>query len=390
MAIELNRLMNMVTGMNITMIAGKKGLSNLVSWIHMVETVEASTFLSGGEIAFTTGIGTDEHRTVLGLVRSIWEHNAAGIIINTGPYLDHVPDDVIAFGNEHDFPVFTVPWKIHIAEIMRIFCFAITKSEQTSMEIAAAFKNAIFLPKQEELYTLTLTRYGYQTSWCYNACVMKFQPDPAGGISPEQLEALAAQLENSMQHRKYRDFSIFIYDRELLTICGNYEEETLREFTAELLRYTKMFLPKTVRIFPGVGKSTKSVRCIYKSYQQAASICRLRENQILDDHQLFYSDLGIYKLLMSVDDKDVLKEYYDKTILPLKEYDDANGSDLTKILKSYLKHNGSVMETASELYIHRNTVNYKLNRIEELLHMDLSSLDIRSQLWIGCLLQDMI
>jgi len=390
MAIELNRLMNMVTGMNITMIAGKKGLPNLVSWIHMVETVEASTFLSGGEIAFTTGIGTDEHRTVLSLIRSIWEHNAAGIIINTGPYLPDVPAEVIDFGNEHDFPIFTVPWKIHIAEIMRIFCFAITKSEQTSMEIAAAFKNAIFLPKQEELYTLTLTRYGYQSSWCYNACVMKFLTSPSGDLKPEQLEALAAQLENSMQHRKYTDFSIFIYDKELLIICGNYDEEKLRDFIAELLRYTKMFLPKSVQILSGIGKSTKSVRCIYKSYQQAEAICRLRENHILEDQQFFYSDLGIYKLLMSVDDKDVLKEYYDKTILPLKEYDAANDSDLAKTLHSYLKHNGSVMETASELYIHRNTVNYKLNRIEELLHMDLSSLDTRSQLWIGYLLQDMI
>ena len=36
---------------------------------------------------------------------------------------------MIDFGNLKNFPIFTVPWKTHIAEIMRIFSYMITKSE---------------------------------------------------------------------------------------------------------------------------------------------------------------------------------------------------------------------------------------------------------------------
>ena len=43
-----------------------------------------------------------------------------------------------------------------------------------------------------------------------------------------------------------------------------------------------------------------------------------------------------------------------------------------------------------ELFVHRNTINYKLNKIEEMLNMDFSSLNARLQLSIGYMLQDML
>ena len=93
---------------------------------------------------------------------------------------------------------------------------------------------------------------------------------------------------------------------------------------------------------------------------------------------------------MSIDDRDIIEEYYAKTIRPLLEYDKKNNSDLAVVLRSYLNHNGSVKETADELYVHRNTINYKLTRISELLDMDLSQLNTRLQLSVGFMLEDML
>ena len=51
MAIELQRLMEKVAHMDVTLVAGEGGIHHLVSWVHMIETMEASDFLEGGEIA---------------------------------------------------------------------------------------------------------------------------------------------------------------------------------------------------------------------------------------------------------------------------------------------------------------------------------------------------
>ena len=65
----------------------------------MVETIEASSFLEGGEIAFATGFGLNNRQTLLELTKNIYSHYAAGLILNTGPFLEKVSDDVLNFSN---------------------------------------------------------------------------------------------------------------------------------------------------------------------------------------------------------------------------------------------------------------------------------------------------
>ena len=151
MAVELKRLIEKVTNYDITLIAGKSGINRAVSWVHMVENEEAACFLDGYEVAFLTGVGIVGKDTLLSLIRAIYENNATVVIINIGPFIEEIPDDVIEFCDANSFPLFSVPWKTHLAEIIKIFCFTISKDDQSSLQIASAFKNAILFPKQEEL-----------------------------------------------------------------------------------------------------------------------------------------------------------------------------------------------------------------------------------------------
>lgn len=390
MSVELNRLMKKVAHMDITLVAGEKGLSNIVSWVHMIETKEASDFLEGGEIAFTTGIGLNNGLSILDLVKNIWENHAAGVVLNTGPFLEYIPQEVIDFGNSHDFPIFSVPWKIHIAEIMRIFSFMITKSEQENLEIAAAFKNAIFFPKQEELYIVPLSQHGFHINWNYYVCVLRISDSAQSTVSQNHIEDICFNVENHLQHRKYKKFAIFYSENQLIAITGNYSQKMMDSFTSDIHEYLFRYLPANENFFLSIGKSTKSIRCLYKSYRQALSIQNFMRTKKDDSNVLAYSDMGIYKLLMGVEDKEILEEYYEKTIQPLIEYDQKNNSDLANVLQKYLQHDGSVKDTAEELFVHRNTVNYKLNQAAEILGLNLSSLDVRLQLSLGFMIQDML
>lgn len=393
MAIELSRLIKRVEHMDITLLAGEKGLRNLVSWTHIVETIEASSFLDGGEIVFTTGLGINNYPpNLINLIKSIFDRNASGIIINTGPFLSEVPQSAIDFCNEHDFPLFVVPWKIHLAEIMRIFCFSITKDDQKNLEISSAFKNAIFLAKHEELYMVPLSQRNFLPDWKYAVCGIYFS-FPNNNISTDRsalsrIESLTYNLQNHMRH--YQNFAIFSYDIEIIVVMANYTKEMQTIFVNDLKGYVQRYLLGGETFLIGIGRQTKSIRCLYKSYRQAKAIQKLQSNQKIDPAMIFYSDMGIYQLLMGIEDNEVIAEYYEKTIHPLVDYDNKNNSNLTDILKCYLTHDGSVKETADELFVHRNTINYKLNKIEELLDMDLSALNTRFQLMIGFMLQDMI
>ncbi len=390
MAVELSKLMEEVSHMDITLIAGERGLSNMVSWVHMIETKEASGFLEGGEIAFTTGIGLNNSLSILDLVENIWENHAAGVVLNIGPFLEQIPPQMIDFGNDHDFPIFTVPWKIHIAEIMRIFSSMITKSEQVNLEIAAAFKNAIFFPKQEDLYIVPLSQHGFRINWNYYTCVIRILRSAQPEIPQNRLDSVCLDINNYLQHRKYKTFAVFYNENQLIAIMGDYTEEMMDSFTRDIHEYLSNYLPENEHFYISIGKCTKSIRCLYKSYHQALSIQNFLDTQKNSSNMLSYSNMGIYKLLLGVEDREILEEYYEKTIQPLVEYDEKNDSDLCNVLWVYLQHDGSVKDTADELYVHRNTINYKLNRAAKILDMNLSSLDTRLQLTLGFMLQDML
>ena len=58
-------------------------------------------------------------------------------------------------------------------------------------------------------------------------------------------------------------------------------------------------------------------------------------------------------------------------IIRLEKYDQANHTDLTETLKYYLYYERSVKKTSAKLYIHKNTVVYRINMLREMFGLDL-------------------
>lgn len=387
MAIELNRLVQKVEHKDISLVAGKEGISNRVNWVHMVESIEATEFLVGGEVVIVTGIGLRGEEGLTELVNQLYEKRIAGIIVNIGPYLEEIPEATIKFCDKVNLPLYVVPWKIHLAEIIRIFCYAITKDDQRNREVTAAFKNAILFPKQEELYVVPLSQKQFNVNWHYSVGVMRF--DFSSGNRVSRLEELAESIDNRMRHR-YSKFSVFSNDDEIILIMADMTIEEQHEFIDIVREGLKMLLIPEEKISIGVGRLTKSVRCLYKSYNQARAIQKLRMSGKINSENVFYSDLGIYRLLMGIDDLEIMREYYRCTIGPLVDYDKNNNTDYCFVLDKYLKNDGSVKDTAEELFVHRNTINYKLGKISQILNMDISSMNTRVELIIALTLKDIL
>ena len=107
-----------------------------------------------------------------------------------------IPQEVIDFGNAHDFPVFEVPWSVHMADMMRMICFTITQSQQRAMQLSAAFRYAIFTPKQEELYVSALMQKGYFAEWNYVVVMM----DICDRLENEKEEIFSATIQSVQEH----------------------------------------------------------------------------------------------------------------------------------------------------------------------------------------------
>lgn len=158
----------------------------------------------------------------------------------------------------------------------------------------------------------------------------------------------------------------------------------------ELNSYLKTHLPKNSDFLLGVGKHAHDIYSLSQSFNQATEIQNLQYRHIIPKDHYFFEDLGIYNLLMSITDKEIFKDYYNDTLGELIEYDKNNDSNILEVLKYYLENNGSVQKTAEHFYVHRNSINYRLNKVQDILDMDISDLDNRIQLRLAFMVRDML
>ncbi len=74
-------------------LAGRKGWSNSISWVHLLEDTTIIQNFWGKELAVTTGLGFPEKEDWMHLARQLNRHHASGLIINVGQYIFEVPEE---------------------------------------------------------------------------------------------------------------------------------------------------------------------------------------------------------------------------------------------------------------------------------------------------------
>jgi purine catabolism regulator len=120
----------------------------------------------------------------------------------------------------------------------------------------------------------------------------------------------------------------------------------------------------------GIGRTVNRLVDLRLSYREAAQAMAL-EHRLHHNRPQVYSELGVYRLLLPLAETGELRAFADQVLGPLVKDERAGKSDLLDTLRAYLRCNGNVMQAARELYIHRNTLLYRLERIHELGNLDL-------------------
>lgn len=372
----------------IDIVAGSGGLNNVVRWVHMVENTDISAFLEGDEVAFTTGIALDSPEDLLELVKYNCKQKAAGMVINIGPYIKEIPDNVIEFGNENEFPVFCVPWKVHMANIMRYFSCQINMAEQRDMEIGSAIKNAVYFSENEELYVPALMKYGYKREWSYAVAAFEIYDHSYIPVNDNEKKNLVRHIKSHFREWGIKAALIELEDNMIIFFANCSQlmiENELNEVWKEI---NTLILPDGI-IFAGIGRNTKSMKCIGRTYRQAEQIKNLQKKRNNKNNFVSYKDLGMYKLLLSISSQETLEEYYNETLGKLEKFDHINETDYMYFLKRYFEKECSIKEAAESMHMHRNSVTYKLHRIEQIMDIDINTQETKSTLLLAFMIKEL-
>ncbi len=86
---------------------------------------------------------------------------------------------------------------------------------------------------------------------------------------------------------------------------------------------------------------------------------------------LYFPDLSVYRLLLQIEHNPELITFQEETLGPLSSHE--NCAEMTHTLEAYFQHNGNISRTAEALFIHRNTLIYRMERITSILNLDLDN-----------------
>ena len=110
-------------------------------------------------------------------------------------------------------------------------------------------------------------------------------------------------------------------------------------------------------------------------------LCRVR----LDQRVAALSELGIYYPLSEMQDLASMRQLFEQTLGAVTKYDRENESALLETLEQYFSCGCNLRMTAEKMFLHKNSVSYRLHKVEELTGRSMDDIQFRLELQL-CLL----
>ncbi len=385
MALSCNKILDLPYANQLKFIAGKKGASNSIRWVHYLEDPAYVKWLKGGELIIISGsVIQDNTEKLIRLMNSLYEYHIAGIIINLSPYIREIPQSVIREADELELPLFEMAAQIRIVDISQSICYALFQSQQVEQQNANAIREIIYGQRITERRMEHLRSIGISNDKSYRMIALK--ATPFSEELPQQSKLYDAgdiysliQDMEGLLHRYYQEnFHQLFYmpdDGLLLLLLSDMDYSSVRKGLEEVYALLQKGIKGKVTIL--IGSRFDQVREIKSAYEITRNLLLSSEEEGIVD----YSDDILAQLFHHYPDREELFQNVSYTLGGLLEDDKG---ELFETLCSFFNCDRNVKKTAENLYVHVNTIHYRLSRIEKLLDISLEDGKKLFQLELCC------
>lgn|GEM_PF-2936048 len=235
---------------------------------------------------------------------------------------------------------------------------------------------------RSELYELKIME-GY----AYRVAILRSDKEQ----TPDQIRPLVRRMRRNIKISQ-GVFITIVNDSIAFIICtkadANNGTGTDIIILQDIVDKMKNMMPDT-GIQLCVGKKSAIPYNLMESYKDARNISYVSSRMNLKKDILFYGDLDVYSLLYLIPEGEELKNYMDMYLVPIIKYDKEHKTNLYETLRVYLENNENAKLTSEILFTHYNTVSYRLDRIAQILNMDIGAPEVQFKVLLGIKLNDM-
>jgi DNA-binding PucR family transcriptional regulator len=171
----------------------------------------------------------------------------------------------------------------------------------------------------------------------------------------------------------------------VIFVCGNTAQDAA---SLKKLATTLQSLGRTVAdlsISAGIGGFTPDAGQMDRAYQEALVALKVARRLSGVGSLLQFDEVGTYRLLLDIweRDPDEIRRLYEDTVGPVDRYDEANGTQLVETLVVFFRNNESLTQTAADLFAHRHTIRYRLEKIADIAGLSVFQTEHKERLGLG-------
>ena len=171
---------------------------------------------------------------------------------------------------------------------------------------------------------------------------------------------------------KIKDFIIRIDDRDVAVVREEREDENIDVMQiANEIRDT-IGVEAMVKVSVGVSTLAENIQELSKAYREARIALEVGKVFDTEKNVISYDNLGIGRLIYQL--PTTLCELFLNEVLK-KESIDVMDSETIYTIQKFFENNLNVSETSRKLFVHRNTLVYRLDKIKKLTGIDLREFD---------------
>lgn len=358
-------------------IAGNKGLHKIIRWSYKAESIHLAKWVHGGELLIVSKMVIHEKNfNLYNFLKEAISLNISGALLLIGPnYIEQIPQSVIDLSNQKHFPLFLIPWDTPLVDIFEELGHAIASINL----INDKHKDLLFSIIFNTNLSLDYLKYQSQeVNFPFDGYLQFFEinfllPQSKNAIILNDVDKdTICQFIHTLFENEHIPILSSSYTKNIIALINvnNTSLNTLNTLFPQILNYIKENYPNYI-VNIGIGTRQKSLEKYKLSYEQASKCINLAIKQKQKNMIYYYEQLGLYQLFYDINHKTLLENFVHNILYNLIAYDKKYNTNLIQTLEVYLNKNCNLNQTAETLFIHRNTIKYRLQRIEEITNTSL-------------------
>ena len=218
--------------------------------------------------------------------------------------------------------------------------------------------------------------FGLDPNARYQVAVAKATLKTETGNNAVREQYIYRSLLSQLKAQKWHIYSVH-FGRMIILLFEVASQPIDKTENPQLMQKTCLSLCSqfsNIEIRAAFGNAYTPISNIKHSFEEALFTFNMYDNLHLEGSNVAeYCNLGFYQILRNTRDTLSLKEFYTSRMGVLEEYDRSNKTELLNTLCMYLENNCVLNEAAQKMFIHVNTMRYRLKKIEEITGTNLSN-----------------